>query len=128
YAFDPGPLQDFRTIDNPYGVSGLHGATIAGALISLAAAMACVAALLVRFRRSAGEERAQMKWFVLAAVVLIAVLVPVILGPQRTPELLTFLMGVGFGLLAVTTGIAILKYRLYDIDVVINKTVVYALL
>src|SRR5436190_1588105 len=65
FAFDPGPLQDFRTIDNPYGVSGLHGATIAGPLISLAAAMACVAALIVRFRRSAGEERAQMKWFML---------------------------------------------------------------
>jgi signal transduction histidine kinase len=128
FAFDPGPLQDFSTIDNPYGISGFHWATIAGALISLAAAMACVAALIVRFRRSAGEERAQMKWFVLSAVVLVAVLVPVILGPQQTPELLTFLMGVGFGLLAVTTGIAILKYHLYDIDVVINKTVVYALL
>jgi signal transduction histidine kinase len=128
FAFDPGPLQDFRTIDNPYGVSGLHWATFAGPLLSLVASLACVAALIVRFRRSGGEERAQMKWFVLAAVVLIAVLIPVILGPQQTPELLTALMGVGFGLVAVATGIAILKYRLYDIDVVINKTVVYALL
>jgi signal transduction histidine kinase len=127
-AFDPGPLADFPTIENPYGISGLHVASIAGPLISLAAAMVSVAALTVRFRRSSGEERAQMKWFVLAAVVLVAVLIPVILGPGNTPEVLTALMGVGFGLLGVATGIAILKYRLYDIDVVINKTVVYALL
>src|SRR5205814_10045469 len=86
------------------------------------------AARIVRFRRSRGEERAQMKWFVLGAVVLVAVLIPVILEPGRTPEFLTVLMGLAFGLLAIAAGIAILKYRLYDIDVVIRKTVVFGAL
>src|SRR5439155_21509038 len=77
-AVAPGPLLDFPSIDNAYGVSSLRWANPAGSLISLAAALACVASLIVRFRRSRGEERAQMKWFVLAAVVLIAVLTPAV--------------------------------------------------
>jgi signal transduction histidine kinase len=127
-AFDPGPLPDFPSMNNPYGVSSLRWANTAGSLIVLAAVLPSVASLIVRFRRSRGEERAQMKWFVLGAVVLIAVFIPAIIGPGRTPEFLTVLMGLALGLLAIATGIAILKYRLYDIDVVINKTVVYGLL
>jgi signal transduction histidine kinase len=129
-AIAPGPTTDFPGIDNPYGVSSLPPSSGLGLLILIpvAAIIGSIASLVVRFRRSRGDERAQMKWFVLAAVVLVAVLIPVMLGPQQTPNVLTALMALAFGFVPIAAGIAILKYRLYDIDVVINKALVYGVL
>jgi len=77
-----------------------------------------VASLVLRFRRSRGEERQQMKWFVYAGVLVVAVLlVPV----AASPLLQIFVMPA----LPVAAGVAILRYRLYDIDAIINRTLVY---
>jgi hypothetical protein len=76
---------------------------------------------VVRFRRSRGVERQQMKWFVYAAAL--------ILPAPAVDQLPDFINGVWLALVLIATsmaiGIAVLRYRLYDIDVVINRTLVY---
>ncbi len=94
-------------------------------LCLVVAAVASVVALIGRYRRSTGEERLQMKWFVYAAVVSL-VLTPTRSVAVHRPILL-FLGLVSTLILPVAVGVAILKYRLYDIDVVIRKTVVFAI-
>lgn len=84
--------------------------------------------LVVRFRRSRGEERQQLKWFTFAAA-----FIPVWFltnGPidRAFPTLFPVLDALVIAAVPVAVGIAILRYRLYDIDVIINRTLVYAIL
>jgi hypothetical protein len=83
--------------------------------------------LLVRLRQARGRQRQQVKWLAYAAVLLAAVLVPVLtwysVGLVRAA-----LMAIAFWAVYVAIGIAVLRYRLYDIDRLINRTVVYGLL
>jgi signal transduction histidine kinase len=79
------------------------------------------AAVIVRLVRSSGEERLQLKWFTYAAALAaLAFAVAAVLTPQPVIAFAVF-----FPLIPVAAGVAIMKYRLYDIDVVISKTVVY---
>ncbi|MGZ5213324.1 MAG: histidine kinase [Actinomycetota bacterium] len=94
-------------------------------LCLVVAAVASVVALIGRYRRSTGEERLQMKWFVYAAVVSL-VLTPTRSVVVHQPVLLFFGL-LSTLILPLAVGVAILKYRLYDIDVVIRKTVVFAI-
>jgi signal transduction histidine kinase len=98
-----------------------------GFLMVLGAGIAAVASLIGRFRRSRGDERQQMKWFVYAAALMLVTLIPVTVL-EDTPAWMQLLSGITTALLPVAVGVAILKYRLYDIDLVINKTLVYAIL
>ena len=87
--------------------------------------MAAVISLVLRFRRARGVERQQLKWFTYAGVLLILT-VPV-------AEFLTASIGGAFGgliivFVPVAAGIAILRFRLYDIDRLINRTLVYGTL
>jgi signal transduction histidine kinase len=84
---------------------------------------ASLAAVIVRFRTSVGEERLQMKWFAGGAVI---VFITQVAGfYSETPSVL---QGVAFVALYVAIAVAIMRYRLYEIDVVISKTLVYGLL
>jgi hypothetical protein len=127
----------------PDGAAGQIMNAIGGLawLVGNLAIPATAASLVVRFRRSRGEERQQLKWLAYAAAILgVGVLglglasLPVLLGwarPQPSPPIATVMGGVailGLTGLPVTAGIAILRYRLYDIDRVINRTLVYGLL
>jgi hypothetical protein len=101
-----------------------------GAGILLIAALGGVGALVVRFRRSRGRERQQIKWLLSAvgfAALVFAVLAPVLLVVDTPAASDTALTGIMVGMLAVPTGVAvaILRHRLYDIDVIINRTLVY---
>ncbi|MDP8948282.1 MAG: hypothetical protein M3N09_09330 [Actinomycetota bacterium] len=86
-------------------------------------------AVIVRFRRSRGDERPQLKWFAYAVAVMIVVFVLWFsleltgLVPLSALAFTVPLLG-----LPIATGIAILKYRLYDIDVIVNRTLVYGTL
>ena len=122
-----GQDVDYR-IDNPIGIDGFGPLEeeFAFAVLSLvltAGILGAVAAVVVRFRRSRGAERQQMKWFVFA--VAPAVLVPL-------EDLVPFVSNAVFFWLLVAVPIAItvavLRYRLDGIDVVINRTLVYGLL
>jgi len=124
-------------VANPTGVRGwLHTgrddavdlvAWLPGFLILLLAAVS----LLVRYRRSTGDERLQLKWFVFAVVMsvaLLAGLVPVANGATsgRAAFALAVVAGIGLAL-PVGIGVAVLKYRLYAIDRIISRTVSYVL-
>jgi hypothetical protein len=84
------------------------------------------AAVIVRFRRSRGDERQQLKWFAYAVGIMIVVFVIwfslALTGLVPPSSLMYELPLIG---IPVATGIAILKYRLYDIDVIVNRTLVY---
>ena len=92
--------------------------------IQLTVVAACVTALIVRFRRSAGDERQQLKWFVYTVPVIFAAVVisiAVIVGNGRYSFAL-------FALIPIPIAVAVLKYRLYDLDLVISKTIVFGTL
>ncbi len=119
--------------DNPIGVLRqgtvelLVGVWIAGLL---ALVVVCAVALFVRYRRANDTEREQIKWLLYACAVFLVVYVGGFVGGLGgTASLGGYIWGVFFGLSVITLpaaiGIAILRYRLYDIDVVINRTLVY---
>jgi hypothetical protein len=107
---------------NPFEIEGLRDLGVAVAtpvfVIGIPTMLLSVASLVLRFRRSRGEERQQLKWFVYAGVLSVGV----ILLPSAASSLLQLLV---LPLIPVAAGIAILRYRLYDIDIVINRTLVY---
>jgi len=88
----------------------------------LAALAVGVTALVVRFSRSVGEERLQLKWFAVAAVLVVVTLVVTFPAPMAVANVLSNL---AFLCLWAAIAIAVLKYRLYDIDIVISKAVLY---
>src|SRR6266536_169767 len=92
--------------------------------VTLIALGAAAVAIVIRFRRSSGEERQQVKWIAYAgAVAVIGLLLAAGLTSEPVIAFVTLVP-----LLPIAAAVAIFKYRLYDIDVVINKTVVYGLL
>ena len=110
-------------------------------LLAILAIPAAAASLVVRFRRSRGQERQQLKWLAYAAALLGVGLLGIGLvdvleqlgwvRPQSTRPVATGLGGLailGVTALPVTAGIAVLKYRLYEIDRIVNRTLVYGLL
>jgi hypothetical protein len=96
--------------------------TVALILMS-AGLLAALAALVVRFARSAGDERLQLKWFAAAAVLVLATFIPSMIANSVIPGVLNQL---AFACLFVAIAIAVLKYRLYEIDRVISRTLAYA--
>ena len=88
----------------------------------IVAAAVGVAAVVVRFTHSSGEERLQLKWFAAAALLVIITIIPSFLTDR-----LIFVLLASLALLClwVAVGIAVLKYRLYGIDIVISKAVLY---
>ena len=113
-------------IDNPIGIEGLgfpEELPVFGLLngLLIAGLIGAVVSVVVRFRRSRGVERQQMKWFVYAAALIL--LAPAV---DQLPDVMS---GMWLALVLIVTstaiGIAVLRYRLYGIDVVINRTLVY---
>jgi hypothetical protein len=120
-------LPEERTTANPIGVTGadIDAAPLSAVLtgLLLLVLVAAIASLVVRFRRSRSVERQQLKWFTYAgALVLLAPL-----GTFLLPSLgnLPWVVVIA---LPIAVGIAVLRYRLYDIDRLIHRTLVYGLL
>ena len=132
-ALTPGKMQDASGIENPVGASGrladfLDTVRVVVDPLALPVLGFAAAALVVRFRRSTGVERQQLKWI---SYVMVVVGVSLGLTGNGSGALgeTTFFLGL-FALAAVPVaiGVAMLRYRLYDIDVVINRTLVYGAL
>lgn len=125
----PGSLEYLPDIPNPLGLSSAGpalGVISQVAFVAMAAVLfAAVGSMIVRWRRARGVERQQLKWLAYAAA--IAVLAQV--GSSFLPRGL-FLLATYTAVLLfpAATGIAIVRYRLYDIDRIISRTVVYATL
>jgi signal transduction histidine kinase len=139
YAFLAGDIVPPASHGNPlfYGIAnpvGLFGdaqrdwhwvGPLLGGLSVLAIGLG-LAGGIARFRRSRGEERQQLKWVAYALAVIAAVIINGAFTHWYTLQaVLHAVAGVGF---AAAVTIAVLKYRLYDIDIIINRTVVYLLL
>jgi hypothetical protein len=131
-ALTPGKVGDDTPIANPLGIEVLRPIVglLDAVMLVLGPALIFVSAasLVVRFRRSTGEERRQMEWLTYAAAAMsVMLLVSNVLDASGgtlygAVDLLTSLVFAG---IPVAVGIAVLKHRLYDIDVLINRTLVY---
>jgi len=134
-ALTPGSLLTHRSITNPVGVGGALGDVLGtlgtiSLVILLLACFASAISLILRLLRGSDQERQQLKWVVYPAafsgVGLVVAYVGAYVFASNVINALGYWMGVlAFLALPVFTGIAILRYRLYDIDVVINRTLVY---
>ena len=145
-TLDPGALDPAETgvpgVMNPAGVEALGAVTpilaAVGSVLGLLCIPPALAGLLVRFGRATGEERQQIRWLAYVVGTIVAlVLVQIAVGPllgdstfmallAQVLFLLTFaLIGIG---VPITVAVAVLRYRLYDLDVVVKKTVVFVVL
>jgi hypothetical protein len=139
-AVGGGPLNQLdpsRSVQNPFAIGGRAAPAVDGlAAVSLGIILVLVAAsavsLVRRFRQASGASRQQLKWFGTAAILVSAAYgsgvvlwnVPGHWAVVAWPVMLALTTGT----LPVATGIAILRYRLYDIDVIIRRTIVYTAL
>jgi hypothetical protein len=136
FAFEPGRLGNLGLVrvSNPLGIQGaaalLGTLSWVGFYMTLAVAVAGGISLVVRFRRARGVERQQIKWLAFSGVVFCAVFAagPFLWSLPQSPAtawIWSVLFLAGASTIPVAVGIAILRYRLYDIDVIINRTLVY---
>jgi hypothetical protein len=152
--FMPGELPSHRYLDNPFGELGLIGgfatedlfgaSIVLGMTLLAVSILAALLSLMVRLRRARGDERQQLKWFLYAAVPLTVfgslnignsivigftttfLFRPVYLLPSLALyKALDYVTWFALLVVPVFTYIAILKYRLYDIDLVVNRALVY---
>ena len=134
-ALHPGPLESWDVDPNPYGVSALAGILeimiFLGQILLGIGFVGAIIAFVLRFRRSRGVERQQMKWLVYAlALMMVGIVIGSIITfllpeSEFVNELLIVMTSLAVLAIAVAASIAILRYRLYDIDLVINRTLVY---
>jgi hypothetical protein len=129
-ALEPGPLEDFPQVINPYGVDSptLDAVAVAGYLLASASMVASAVSLIVRMRRAGRVEHQQIKWLayggaVVVGAVFVGGVISVWSGDVGIAVISLGLLGV-----PIFTGVAIARYRLYDIDIVINRTLVYGAL
>ena len=137
FLIRPGPLHVFPTIDNPFGFGFDLRPWLGDEVSARVSAMAAVLLPFViwsitsRYRSAGRVERQQLKWFALAIGVAIACLAVAGLSAslfERPPEIGLALFGFAGALVPVAIGIAILRYRLYDIDRIISRTITYGAL
>jgi hypothetical protein len=130
-SLDPGPLADYPELANPYGVDSPVLDVVMG-IASLTLAVAIVGSplsLVLRFRRAGRVQRMQIKWLALAGAVAAVTFVIALAGYDVwTSQVADGAIMLSILMMPVAAGAAILRHRLYDIDVVINRTLVYGAL
>jgi hypothetical protein len=123
-AFRPGPLSNAHAIVNPFGISGLAPVIDAvgfpPANLMIAAIFLALLAPLFRYRHGGPIERRQLKWFGSVLLLTFALFAFV-------PDDLNLISFASLALLPVGIGIAILRYRLYEIDRIVSRTVAYTI-
>jgi hypothetical protein len=133
-TLQPDPLDpQYQTATNPLGIRALElpmaivDSVAAG--ISVATVVVGGLSLVVRFRRARGVERQQLRWVALAAVLaalaILVVLAGMTIGNQA---LIIWAAGVSFAILPLAIGAAVARYRLYDLDRIVSRTLAYGLL
>lgn len=142
FALSPGPMDGLPGIRNPFGLEQypwVADATLGVMLLLPLCILASAVSLVLRFLHSGGEQRAQIKWLAFAASILglgiSSYVIPANIlsddagGVDRLwVNLLEDAVTLSYAGVPVAVGIAILRYRLYEIDVVINRTLVYGAL
>ena len=133
-TIDPQPLYpEHPEVGNPLAVSTMRPVQVAfgiagGAIILISLVVAAVS-LVLRYRRAHGTERLQLRWLAFAAGLAAGLLVvAVVAGLAGRDGVVLAALGAMVALLPLATGAAILRYRLYDLDRIISRTVAYGLL
>jgi hypothetical protein len=133
----PGRLDPrYQALGGPFDLRGLGGVLLVANQLALALTtvgmVAAAGSLVWRFRRARGLERLQLRWVAWAAVLVVlsgvVVLAALAIGVGGATALLGWGVGVGAAVLPLAIGAAILRYRLYDLDRIISRTLAYGLL
>ncbi len=130
-AIQPGPLESYGgALQNPFGVSGPLSDALAallplGTLALVATGALAIVSLVVRFRRSRSPERQQIKWLLYPAAMFV---VGLALAAATSDTAAWSLALIGLSGFPIGVGIGILRHRLFDIDVVIRRTLIYGAL
>jgi hypothetical protein len=135
-ALRPGPLLNFPSLTNPVGIGGPGAEPIAGAIGGLfwttywlLIIFVAPATVLIRFWRARGQERQQLKWLaVVGALVLAREMVSGFVPEEEHPLGVAVTFAIGSWAIYAAIGIAVVRHRLYDIDRLFNRTLVYGLL
>jgi hypothetical protein len=133
-AYSPGPVEGLGVHRNPLGIEGLPNLSVSVEVLVFALTLGAAASLFVRLRQSSGLERQQVKWFAYATAVLaggstVLHVVSDALGAWWLHWEVGFVATmVGLAGLPVALGVAVLRYRLHDIDLIINLALVYGIL
>jgi hypothetical protein len=133
-TLEPEPLDPaYRSVTNPLGLQALQLpiaiTDVVASGITVAAVVVGALSLGVRFRRARGIERQQLRWVALAALLVTMTILVVLAGMALgNPLLIIWGAGVSFAILPLAIGAAILRYRLYDLDRIISRTLAYGLL
>lgn len=129
FALRPGPLVDHPVVDNPLGIPGagpfLETLEGIGFTVFTLAFAASAGSLVVRWRRGVHRERRQLRWLLLAVGMLAVALV---VDAVLTSTASTLLAAAALALLPIAVGVAIVRERLYDIDALLSRSLVYATL
>jgi signal transduction histidine kinase len=125
----PGPLGSAPAVANPFGLAAAADLLaivlrVTSVTVLVCAVLAAVA-LLLRLRRAMGDERQQFKWVAYAAAFWALALVGSFAAPAEWNVMVEFVYFLTVAGLLAAVALAVLKYRLYDIDLVINRTLVY---
>jgi hypothetical protein len=129
-AFAPTIITMSPTMPNPVGATGSAGhifklMAFAGGGLIAATGLAAVASLAFRYRRAGTAERAQLKWLVYAAAVIVVAELAAV--PIKSTNLQNAISSGAIVLVPVAIGVAVLRYRLYDIDRIISRTLAYTI-
>ena len=133
-ACSPGPIDSLAPIRNPLGVEGAPNLISPVETVVFALALGAALSLLVRLRRAGGVQRQQIKWFAYAASVLASgAILSWVVSDAVGAGWLHWDVGfvatmVGLVGLPVALGVAVFRYRLYEIDIIIDRTIVYGAL
>src|SRR5215204_1679919 len=127
YTLEPGPLEDFPRIMNPYGVDSpvLEAVGVAGVSLAAASMVASAASLIGRTRRAGRAQRQQIKWLAYGGTLLVGAVFASGVISIWSPNVGIAVVIVSLLGVPIFTGVAIVRHRLYDIDIVINRTLVY---
>jgi MFS family permease len=130
YTLNPGPFEDFPQIVNPYGVDSpvLEAVGVAGTILAAASMLASAVSLIVRTRRAGRAQRQQIKWLAYGGTLLVGAVFASGVISIWSPNVGIAVVIVSLLGVPIFTGVAIARYRLYDIDIVINRTLVYGVL
>jgi hypothetical protein len=130
----PGSVDpSVQVIGGPFEFDGLGGVLLVVNQLALAfttlAVVVCAGSLVVRFRRAHGVERQQLRWVAVAAALLVVAAGAALVGlAVGATEVVTWALSVWVAGLPVAIGAAVLRYRLYDLDRIISRTLAYGLL
>jgi hypothetical protein len=130
----PGPVDPYQQVlAGPFDFRGLDGVVLVVNQLALVfttlTVAVCAGSLVVRFRRAGGVERQQLRWVALAAALMVPAAVVALAGMAlAATDVVTWAISAWLAGLPLAIGAAVLRYRLYDLDRIVSRTLAYGLL